>query len=127
MDYFDFEILLKKNGNDIDYYVKFNHHFPEKAKEYLVNYINKTKKYKNFYNFNKEIRFSLYQPALNSMPGKRYLYFRLLRKFEYCRILAVVTFGITKKCQCRCKGFCFAATTQFYISSQGYVYAILRR
>lgn len=39
---------------------------------------------------------------MNTKVRKRYLYFRLLRKFFNKRIPAVVTVGITKKCQCKC-------------------------
>lgn len=95
---FNLEIL----DNPFDYTIKFLPNFPENAKEYLNQYIHQTKKYKNLYKNFKQLRFSLYQPAFNTQAGKRYLYFRLLRKFLYKRIPSVVTVGITKKCQCNC-------------------------
>lgn len=85
-----------------DYQVVTKQNFPKYAKEYLHQYLQQTKKYKNLYIAFKQLRFSLYQPALNTKVGKRYLYFRLLRKFFNKRIPAVVTVGITKKCQCKC-------------------------
>ncbi|GIX42640.1 MAG: radical SAM protein [Leptospiraceae bacterium] len=102
--YKNFEIVLEYNENKElkDYNVNFGDDFPEKAKEYLSQYIHQTKKYKNFYSYNQELRFSLYQPAINSVAEKRYLYYRLLRKFLCYRAPAVVTVGVTKKCQCRC-------------------------
>ncbi|MFN3605005.1 MAG: radical SAM/SPASM domain-containing protein [Leptonema sp. (in: bacteria)] len=100
-EYKNFDIEVSENP--FDYFLKTKHGFPEKAKKYLEDYIQQTKKYKNLYKTFKQLRFSLYQPALNTNAGKRYLYFRLLRKFLYIKAPAVVTIGITKKCQCYCE------------------------
>ncbi len=94
--------LIEVIENPFDYQLITDSQFSKNAQEYLSQYLQQTKKYKNLYGQFKQLRFSLYQPALNTKAGKRYLYVRLLRKFLRKKIPSVVTVGITKKCQCKC-------------------------
>lgn len=72
------------------------------AQTYLNSYLSRTQKYRNISRKSGEIRFSLYQPVINSPPGERSLYMRLRRKFRRERLPQAVTIGITKACQCNC-------------------------
>lgn len=74
---------------------------PVSARIYLEEYIRQTNKYRNI-SPGKAIRFSLYQPALNSAAGHRWLHMRLRRRFHRERIPQAVTVGVTKACQCVC-------------------------
>ena len=104
LDYYYFTIQYKYDTSQdlLDYWIEFKEKFPNKAKSYIENYINQTKKYKNLFRTFGQLRFSLYQPDITTNAGKRYIFYRLLRKFEMCRIPSTLTVGLTKKCQCNC-------------------------
>lgn len=92
--------ITYKNGNHL---FTYSNDIPKKAKEYLENYCKNINKYKNMTPNKDFATFSLYQPPLATPSGKRSLFMRLQRKFNHIKAPATVTFGMTKKCQCRCE------------------------
>ncbi len=75
---------------------------PDNARTYLVDYLKQTEKYRNISRTPGQIRFSLYQPVMNSPAGERSLYMRLRRRFCRDRVPQAATIGVTRACQCNC-------------------------
>ncbi len=94
-----FEIEYKNGKHAFTY----SDDIPNEAKDYLEKYCKSVNKYKNMTPDREFATFSLYQPPLATPAGKRNLYMRLQRKFNKIKAPATVTFGMTKKCQCKCE------------------------
>ncbi|MBW7857304.1 MAG: radical SAM protein [Leptonema sp. (in: Bacteria)] len=101
---FDFDIQITKDQENQKLYLQLiaGSTLPEPAKQYLSDYLQQTHKYKNIAHTNNQIRFSLYQPVINSPAGKRSLYMRLRRKYHRERLPQAATIGVTRACQCKC-------------------------
>lgn len=101
---FDFDIQIAKDQENQKSYLQLiaGDTLPQNAKQYLSDYLQQTRKYKNIAHTNNQIRFSLYQPVINSPAGKRSLYMRLRRKFHRERLPQAATIGVTRACQCTC-------------------------
>lgn len=98
---FDFQLTVIKEENAGYLSLIPGPALPEAARRYLEEYLQQTRKYRNI-GTDDQIRFSLYQPVMNSEAGRRSLYMRLRRKFAKERLPQAATIGVTKACQCKC-------------------------
>ncbi|MCB1175609.1 MAG: radical SAM protein [Leptospiraceae bacterium] len=98
----DFRLSVAVDTNKPGIHFEAGPTLPPAAAEYLAAYLQKTQKYRSMGPAGK-IRFSLYQPVLNSPAGHRSLYMRLRRKFARERRPQAATIGVTAACQCKCE------------------------